>query len=80
LKLDFCDCDELFCNKLHLRVQSGEIYRGDNHFLMIDLPNYDEKEAEKYRKAIIDKLHTKHFQPNVNYQRSKNTIAESSRS
>jgi len=53
MKVEFCECDDIFCDKLHIRVESGEIYRGNNHFLMIDLPNYDEKEADEYRKEIL---------------------------
>lgn len=73
MKIEFCEIDDLdheydtdsSCSKLHLRVKDGEVYRGNNHFLMIDLPNYDEKEAEEYRKAIMQKLRTIHSQPNV---------------
>jgi len=64
-KTEFCECDEFLCNKLHIKVESGEVYRGDNHFLMIDLPNYDEKEAEEYREEILKIIRTRHSFTNV---------------
>ena len=37
-----------------IKVESGEVYRGNNHFIMIDLPTYDEKKAEQLKQQILD--------------------------